>query len=127
MLEASPTPGDSQERGATLPPQAGRLSLSRAVPGRCEPLPHRYVWDRTVPAERHGVYARHLRRVRLKGIENLGLERAVGLLRQHGRPVRGGMIESADRTWTFPLFLTEDGSALVACAGVQRVVEESPL
>ncbi len=86
------------------------------------------VWDRTVPAERHaGVYARRLRRVRLKGIEPLGLERAVELLRQHGRPVRGGMIESADRTWTFLLFLTEDGSALVACAGVQRVVEESPL
>ncbi|MFI9781769.1 hypothetical protein ACIHCV_45590 [Streptomyces sp. NPDC051956] len=39
------------------------------------------VWDRTVPAERHaGVYARRLRRVRLKGIEPLGLgagERAI--------------------------------------------------
>ena len=86
------------------------------------------VWDGTVPAERHaGVYARRLRRVRLQGIEPLGPERAVQLLREHGRPVRGGLIDSADRTWTFLLFLTEDGSALVACAGVQRVVEESPL
>lgn len=59
------------------------------------------VWDRTVPAERHArVYARRLRHVRLKGIEPLGLERPVELLRQHGRPVRGGMIESADRTCT---------------------------
>ncbi|MER5383394.1 hypothetical protein ABT040_24525 [Streptomyces sp. NPDC002688] len=66
-------------------------------------------------------------RHRAEAIEPLGLERAVELIRQHGRPVRGGMIESGARTWTFLLFLTEDGSALVACAGVQRVVEESPL
>ncbi|MGC5003943.1 hypothetical protein [Streptomyces sp. DT203] len=51
----------------------------------------------------------------------------VQLLREHGRPVRVGMIDSADRTWWFLLFLTEDGSALVACAGVQRIAKESPL
>ncbi|MFE2094897.1 hypothetical protein [Streptomyces sp. NPDC059460] len=65
--------------------------------------------------------------MRLHGVEPLGLERAVQLLREYDRPVRVGMIDSADRAWYFLLFLTEDGSALVACAGVQQVVEESPL
>lgn len=36
------------------------------------------------------------------------------LVRERGRPVRTGLIDSADRTWTTLLFLTEDGSALVA-------------
>jgi hypothetical protein len=51
----------------------------------------------------------------------------VRLLREHGRPVRGGLIDSADQKWTFLLYLTEDGSALVACARLQRWVERSPL
>ncbi|MEE1773226.1 hypothetical protein PUR34_34950 [Streptomyces sp. JV185] len=82
------------------------------------------VWETTYPAERHaGVFARRLRRMRLHGVEPLGLERAVQLLREHGRPVRGGMIDSADQKWTFLLYFTEDGSALVACARLQRWVE----
>ncbi len=81
-------------------------------------------WDTTHPAERHaGVFARRLRRMRLRGVEPLGLERMVQLLREHGRPVRGGLIDSADEKWTFLVFLTEDGSALVACARLQRWVE----
>ncbi|MFF3320617.1 hypothetical protein [Streptomyces sp. NPDC002889] len=41
--------------------------------------------------------------------------------------MRVGLIDPADRTWTFLLLLTEDGSALVACAGWQWVAKESPL
>ncbi|MCX4628494.1 hypothetical protein [Streptomyces sp. NBC_01443] len=86
------------------------------------------VGDSAHPAERHaGVFGIRLRRMRMHGVEPLGLERAVQLLSEHGRPVRVGLIDSADRTWHFLLFLTEDGSALVACAGWQRVTKESPL
>ncbi|MFF3844320.1 hypothetical protein [Streptomyces sp. NPDC002328] len=73
------------------------------------------VWDTAHPAEQHaGVFARRLRRMRMHGVELLGLERMVQLLREHGRPVRGGLIDSADRPWTFLFYFTEDGSALVA-------------
>nr|WSX50740.1 hypothetical protein OG409_18390 [Streptomyces sp. NBC_00974] len=76
------------------------------------------VGDGVQPAERHaGVFAIRLRRMRLHGVEPLGLERAVRLLREHAHPVRVGRIDSVDRTWWFLLFLTEDGRALVACAG----------
>ncbi|WP_316770034.1 hypothetical protein [Streptomyces sasae] len=86
------------------------------------------VWDTTHPAEQHaGVFARRLRRMRLHGVEPLGLERMVRLLREHRRPVRGGLIDSADQKWTFLFYFTEDGSALVACARLQRWVEQSPL
>ncbi|WP_341873426.1 hypothetical protein [Streptomyces marokkonensis] len=86
------------------------------------------VREATLPAEQHaGVFARRLRRIRLHGVEPLGLERMVRLLREHGRPVRGGLIDSADQRWTFLCYFTEDGSALVACARFQRWVEQSPL
>ena len=74
--------------------------------------------DRAQSAGQHaGVFKRRLQRMRMRGLEPLGLERAVRLVREHGRPVRTGLIDSADRTWTTLLFLTEDGSAPVACAG----------
>ncbi|MER6911397.1 hypothetical protein ABT354_06980 [Streptomyces sp. NPDC000594] len=77
-----------------------------------------WVADRAQPAGWHaGVFSRRLQRMRMYGLEPLGLERAVRLVREHGRPVRTGLIDSADRTWTTLLFLNEDGSALVACAG----------
>ncbi|WP_327309459.1 hypothetical protein OG730_28575 [Streptomyces sp. NBC_01298] len=88
------------------------------------------VGDRAQPAERLvGVFGHRLQRMRMHGVEPLGLERAVQLLREHSRPVRVGLIDSADRTWTTLLFLTEDGSTLVACAGwpLPLVVRESPL
>lgn len=86
------------------------------------------VWDTAHPAQQHaGVFARRLQRMRLRGVEPLGLDRMVRLLREHGRPVRGGMIDSADRKWTYLFYFTEDGSALVACARLQRWVEQSPL
>lgn len=77
-----------------------------------------WVADRAQPADVHaGVFKHRLQRMRMHGLEPSGLERAVRLLREHGRPVRTGLIDAADRTWTTLLFLTEDGSALVACAG----------
>ncbi|WP_159033073.1 hypothetical protein [Streptomyces fodineus] len=51
----------------------------------------------------------------------------VQLLREHGRLVRGGLIDSADQKWTFLIYFTEYGSALVACARFERRVERSPL
>ncbi|MER5752601.1 hypothetical protein [Streptomyces sp. NPDC002088] len=87
-----------------------------------------HVWDTTHPAEQHaGVIARRLQRMWLHGVEPLGLERMVRLLGEHGRPVRGGLIDSVDQKWTFLIYFTEDGSALVACARLQRCVERSPL
>lgn len=89
-----------------------------------------WVGDQAQPAGAHaGVFKRRLQRMRMHGLEPLGLERAVQLVREHGRPVRTGLIDSGDRTWTTLLFLTEDGSALVACAGwpLPLVVREPPL
>ncbi|WP_405389650.1 hypothetical protein OG596_18200 [Streptomyces sp. NBC_01102] len=86
------------------------------------------VWDTTHPAEQHaGVFAHRLRRMRLHGVEPLGLERMVRLLREHGRPVCGGLIGSADQKWAFLCYFAEGGSTLVACARLQRRVERSPL
>ncbi|MFJ7968779.1 hypothetical protein [Streptomyces sp. NPDC096324] len=86
------------------------------------------VWDGAVPAERlAGIYARRIRHTRRKGIETLGLERAVQLLGRHDKLVRLGQITAVDRAWIFMLFLTEDGGALVACTGVRQPGEQSPL
>ncbi|TXS42447.1 hypothetical protein [Streptomyces sp. OR43] len=77
-----------------------------------------WVADQARPAGQHaGVFKHRLRRMRMRGLEPLGLERAVQLVREHGRPVRTGLIDATDRTWTTLLFLSEDGSTLVACAG----------
>lgn len=79
------------------------------------------VWDGTVSAGSLArVYGRRLRYTLQKGIETTGLERAVQHLDRHGRPVRVGQIRAADGSWTFMLFLDQDGSALVACTGVRR-------
>ncbi|MFF8291006.1 hypothetical protein ACF068_17500 [Streptomyces sp. NPDC016309] len=77
-----------------------------------------WVADRAQPAGQHaGVFKRRLHRMRVHGLEPLGLERAVQLILEHGQPVRTGLIDAPDRTWTTLLFISEDGSALVACAG----------
>ncbi|MEU6272650.1 hypothetical protein ABZ871_09555 [Streptomyces populi] len=77
-----------------------------------------WVGDRAQPAGAHaGVFSRRLQRMRTRGFEPLGLERAVRLVREHGRPVRTGLIDAVDRTWTTLLFLTEGGGAPVAWAG----------
>lgn len=79
------------------------------------------VWKGTWPAEFHArTYARRLRHTQRRGIETLGLERAVQLLGRHDQPVRLGQVAAADRSWFFMLFLTADGGALVACTGVRQ-------
>nr|WP_060890706.1 hypothetical protein [Streptomyces europaeiscabiei] len=79
------------------------------------------VWDEPTSAEPLAhVYARRLRHTRRRGIETTNLARTVELLGRHQLPVRLGQIRAADGSWTFMLFLTEDGSRLIACAGVRR-------
>ncbi|WP_328439786.1 hypothetical protein OG828_25600 [Streptomyces sp. NBC_00457] len=79
------------------------------------------VWDGAASAESLArVYERRLRHTRRRGIETSGLERAVQSLGQYDQPVRLGQIRAADGVWVFMLFLTEDGSGLVACTGVRR-------
>lgn len=80
------------------------------------------VWDGATSAELLArVYGRRLRLTRRRGIETTNLERAVELLGRHQQPVRLGQIRTADGSWTFMLFLTDDGSKLTACTGVRRV------
>ncbi|MFI6244838.1 hypothetical protein [Streptomyces sp. NPDC051016] len=79
------------------------------------------VWDETTASEPLAlIYGRRLRHTRRRRIETKNLARAVELLGRHQRPVRLGQIRAADGSWTFMLFLTEDGSRLIACTGVRR-------
>ncbi|MFI8501203.1 hypothetical protein ACIGFK_22310 [Streptomyces sp. NPDC085524] len=66
-----------------------------------------------------GTFAIRLRSVRRKGAENLGWERALELLRERAQPIRIGQITASDGSWIYTVFLTQDGGALVACAGVR--------
>ncbi|MFF9913345.1 hypothetical protein [Streptomyces sp. NPDC013457] len=76
------------------------------------------VEERVQPTGVHaGVFGHRLQRMRMRGYEPPGLERAVQLVREHGRPVRTALIDPDNRTWFTLLFLTEDRSALVACVG----------
>ncbi|MFF5024152.1 hypothetical protein ACWCPJ_19260 [Streptomyces collinus] len=79
------------------------------------------VWDGATSAQSLALaYGRRLRLTRRRGIETTNLERAVELLGRHQQPVRLGQIKTADGSWTFMLFLTDDGSRLIACTGVRR-------
>ncbi|MFF2205663.1 hypothetical protein [Streptomyces sp. NPDC058145] len=79
------------------------------------------VWDGATSAESLArAYGRRLLHTRRRGIETTDLERAVELLGRHQQPVRLGQVRTADGSWTFMLFLTHDGSRLIACTGVRR-------
>ncbi|MFJ8654480.1 hypothetical protein ACIRNU_19270 [Streptomyces rochei] len=79
------------------------------------------VWDGTTSAESLShIYVRRLRHTRREGIETMNLERTVERLGRHQHPVRLGQIRAADGSWVFMLFLSEDGSGLIACTGVQQ-------
>jgi hypothetical protein len=79
------------------------------------------VWDETTAAAPLAlIYGRRLRHTTRRGIETVNLEHAVDLLGRHGQPIRLGQIRTADASWTFMLFLTEDGSRLITCTGVRR-------
>ncbi|MFI9718475.1 hypothetical protein ACIHFE_02310 [Streptomyces sp. NPDC052396] len=79
------------------------------------------LWEGTASAESLAlVYGRRLRHTRRRGIETKNLACAVELLGRHPQPVRLGQIRATDGSWTFMLFLTEDGGRLIACTGVRR-------
>ncbi|KJY20332.1 MULTISPECIES: hypothetical protein [unclassified Streptomyces] len=71
-------------------------------------------------------YESRRRSCQRRGIETLGWERALRLLREHAQPVRRGRITAVDGSWTFYLFLTEDGGELVACIGGRRPERRAP-
>ncbi|MFD9005608.1 hypothetical protein ACFV0T_32460 [Streptomyces sp. NPDC059582] len=88
------------------------------------------VEERVQPTGAHaGVFSRRLQRMRMRGFEPRGLERAVQLIREYDRPVRTALIDPDNRTRFTLLFLTEDGSALVACASwpLPLVARKPPL
>ncbi|KOG07975.1 hypothetical protein ADK34_39670 [Streptomyces viridochromogenes] len=88
------------------------------------------VEERVQPTGAHaGVFSRRLQRMRMRGFEPLGLERAVQLISEYDRPVRSVLIDPEDRTRFTLLFLTEDGSALVAGASwpLPLVARKPPL
>ncbi|MGW4565428.1 hypothetical protein ACWEN3_24380 [Streptomyces sp. NPDC004561] len=79
------------------------------------------VGDGAMPAETLAlIYGRRLRLTRRRGIGTTNLAHAVEQLGRHQQPVRLGQIRAVDGSWTFMLFLTEDGSRLIACTGVRR-------
>ncbi|MET9011699.1 hypothetical protein ABZX74_12340 [Streptomyces olivaceoviridis] len=79
------------------------------------------VWEGTTASEPLAlIYGRRLRHTRRRGIETKNLACAVELLGRHQQPLRLGQIRTVDGSWTFMLFLTEDGSRLIACTGVRR-------
>ncbi|MER6282179.1 hypothetical protein ABT202_38745 [Streptomyces sp900105245] len=79
------------------------------------------IWDGTTPVEPLAlVYGRRLRHTRRGGIGTKNLAHAVEQLGQHQQPVRLGQIRTADASWPFMLFLSEDGSRLITCTGVRR-------
>ncbi|OLZ62918.1 hypothetical protein AV521_40675 [Streptomyces sp. IMTB 2501] len=79
------------------------------------------VWEGTTASEPLAlIYGRRLRHMCRRGIETTNLACAVELLGRHQQPVRLGQIRAADGSWTFMLFLTEDGGRLIACTGVRR-------
>jgi len=88
------------------------------------------VEERVQPTGAHaGVFSRRLQRMRMLGFEPPGLERAVQLIREYDRPVRSALIDPGNRTRFTLLFLTEDGSALVAGASwpLPLVARKPPL
>ncbi|TDC11234.1 hypothetical protein E1265_30075 [Streptomyces sp. 8K308] len=83
------------------------------------------VWDGTASADSLAkIYGRRLRHTVRKSIDTTGLDRAVQLLARHGQPVRLGQIRAVDGSWVFMLFLSQDGSELLACTGVRQPSSE---
>ncbi|MFE9394917.1 hypothetical protein [Streptomyces flavidovirens] len=66
------------------------------------------------------VYERRLRHTRRIGQETLDLEHAVRRLRGHAAPVRLGRVDATDGSWTYTLFLDEDGQSLIAATGAEQ-------
>ncbi|WP_405810797.1 hypothetical protein OG729_38600 [Streptomyces sp. NBC_00210] len=59
------------------------------------------------------------------GQVTLGLDETVGILEAAGGELlRSGSIRTADRVWTFTLFLNATATTVLACAGVARTSHE---
>jgi AcrR family transcriptional regulator len=80
------------------------------------------IWDGDVPAsELATTYRRRLRLTTKQGAQTRALQQTVGTLNSLDQsPIRLGSITSADRTWTYILFLTPDTTKVIACTGVRR-------
>lgn len=80
------------------------------------------VWeDWIMSSEDHArVLTTRLRSMRRRGMETLGVERAVRILSEDAQPILSGLVRASDGWWGFRFFLTEDGGALVACLGIRR-------
>ncbi|WP_030660580.1 hypothetical protein [Streptomyces rimosus] len=85
------------------------------------------VWDGTVTAGRLAqVYRARLRRTLRRGRPTQGLAATVQILEDaEQRPLRIGRIDTADRSWSFTLFLDAAATAVVACTGVALGVRSS--
>jgi len=67
------------------------------------------------------IYARREEGVREREIPTLGFAEAVAALRDHAEGlVRLGAVDTEDRPYHFQLFVNRDGTALVACLGVDQ-------
>jgi hypothetical protein len=79
------------------------------------------IWEGTASVEPVAhIYGQRLQHTRRKGIQTVGLERAVELLEEHDQPIGMGQVWAADRSWVFMLFLAAEGKSLLACTGVQQ-------
>jgi hypothetical protein len=81
-----------------------------------------WVTDSTQPAsELATTYARRERRIRQRGIPTLGFAEAVTALRDRGDGlVRLGAVDTDDPPYHFQLFINGDGTAMIACLGVDQ-------
>lgn len=80
------------------------------------------VWDSEVPQWMvAGIAATRLRRSLKIGPTTLGLDETVEILAQHcDEQLRTGIIDAADQSWHFTLYLNATGTELLACSGVER-------
>ncbi|MGW6849229.1 hypothetical protein ACWGCK_10775 [Streptomyces virginiae] len=80
------------------------------------------VWEGLVPADRHFHTYRTRSRVTQRHRQvTLGLDETVDILEGAGdKLLRSGLIRTADRVWTFTLFLNAAATTVLACAGVAR-------
>ncbi|MFH8739463.1 hypothetical protein [Streptomyces sp. NPDC017964] len=69
-----------------------------------------------------GIAAARLRRSLARGLqETIGLDETVEILARHrGEQLRTGIIDAADRLWSFTLYFDATGTELLACSGVKR-------
>lgn len=90
------------------------------------------VWDGLVPAQQLArTYRVRLRLTQRRGQPTLGLSTTVNLLFQAAEaPIRIGRIDTADtaeKPWTFMLFLNADATEVLACTGVARAASSEEL